>query len=168
MKRLERLFDRLCDLCAALAGAIVLGMLVVVSADIFLRYAFSRPLSWGVAFTEYGLLYMVFLGAGWLQREHGHVSVDLLTGSLPSALSRPLARITALVGAGSFALLAWYGWQVTRNQFMRGSVTPDLLSVPQYLITMVIPFGALLLALVFLRQAWNSDWKPAGKEDLAS
>lgn len=160
MQRLGWLFDRLCDLCALLAGLIVLGMLVVVSADIFLRYAFSRPLSWGIAFTEYGLLYMVFLGAGWLQREHGHVSVDLLSASLPDKISRPLARLTALLGAGAFGVLAWYGWQVTRNQFVRGSVTPDLLVIPQYLITMIVPFGAAMMAVVFLRQAWTGEWKP--------
>lgn len=152
MRRTSGLFDVLCDLCAVAAGVIVLAIMMAVSADVLLRFFFASPLSWVLQFTEYGLLYVVFLGAPWLQQERGHVAVDLLTSRLSPRYSQLFARLASLVGAVTFAIIAWYGFVLTSEQFLTGSVTADLIAVPRYLITMVIPFGSALLSISFLKQ----------------
>lgn len=152
MSRLATLFDALCNLCAIAAGCIVLAIMIAVSADVLLRYLFAMPLSWVLQFTEYGLLYIVFLGMPWLQRERGHVTVDLLTSQLPATIATLLGRAVSILGAMAFAIIAWYGAVVTAEQFIDGTMTADFIGVHRYLVTMVIPFGAAMLSVQFLRQ----------------
>lgn len=153
MTIIERGFERLCDICAGVAGVILVLLMFGVTADVLIRAVWGTPLVWILQFSEYSLVYCVFLGCAWLQRLRGHVAVDLLTSHLSPVLARPVARVSALCGAIAFGVLAWYSLKVTMHQLRLGSMTTDLISVPQAYITMILPFGSTLTAIEFLRQA---------------
>lgn len=77
MTAIERLFDRLLDLMAGLACVIVAAMFLAIVTDVVSRSTGLGGLPWVVAVCEYGLLYLTALGAPWLLRERGHVSMEV-------------------------------------------------------------------------------------------
>ena len=54
--------------CASAATLIFVAMMLVVCAEVLLRYGFNSPISWVVEISEYALLWITFLGAAWVLR----------------------------------------------------------------------------------------------------
>jgi TRAP-type C4-dicarboxylate transport system permease small subunit len=100
------------------------------------------------------LLYVTFLGATWLLKREGHVSVDVVVERL-----NPRARlwfnviISILIGALCL-VMAFSGVSATLNVYRRGVFTVTTLEVPLALLVAVIPLGFFLLFIQFLRRAY--------------
>lgn len=143
------------------AAAILVFMMLAVSVDVLMRYFFGRPLGWTTEISEYSLLYITFLGAAWVLREDGHVSVDLLPDMLSERRRVLLDVFTSLLGTTACLLLTIYGSLVTYNVFVRGIKSITLLGFPMALVHGVIPFGSLFLTIEFARRTWRrfGEWR---------
>lgn len=140
---------------AVICGGVFMFMMVVVSIDAILRYAFSSPLAWEIEVNEYLLLYVTFLGAPWLLRQDGHVRVDLLFAYIPERAAHRLTMCTSLLGGAACLVLCAVGCQSTWEAFVRGLPEIKTLAVPRWILMWVIPYGSLLLAIEFFSKAWG-------------
>jgi C4-dicarboxylate transporter DctQ subunit len=148
-------FDRLLDLFAILAGAIISFITVSVCAGILSRYFLNRPMSWVVEISEYGLLYITFLVAAWVLKQEQHVSVDLVYSRL-SPRNQAIAGIfTSVAAAIVFFIINLYGFKVTKGQFDAKYFTPSILEAPKFAITLIIPVGTFLLLLQIIRKIYH-------------
>lgn len=147
-----RAFDRLLNLLAFVAGGILVLGTLSVTLDVFLRYLFASPLRWVTEYTEYGLLYVTFLGTGWVLRNDGHVKVDVFTWWLPSRAQAGLEVIAAVIGLAVSLVLLIYGIEVSWDHYQRGVFNPTVLQTPMAPILAVIPFGGAILAIQFIRR----------------
>lgn len=78
-----RAFDRLLDAMAGVACGILVLTLVSIIYDVITRNLNMYGVTWVLAMTEYGLVYMTALGTPWLLRNRGHVSIEALRRALP-------------------------------------------------------------------------------------
>lgn len=150
--RAGRLLDRLAEASAFVACLLLVFQVAAICLDVLLRLAIDRPITGVIALTEWSLLYVAFLGAAWLQRENGHVRVDIFRSVFPQAISRGIEIGTILMGLAVTGALVWFGTQVTwikLVEFERDFF--KLPWMPLYPIYAVIPFGALLWFLMLLR-----------------
>lgn len=155
MKTLGRAFDGLVNLSALMAAAILIFIMLSVCAEIILRYFFNSPLIWVIEISEYGLLYITFLGTAWVLRREAHISVDLFI-KLFGRTGRNLLRIfCALAGIFVCFIFVRYGVSVVWEYYFSGSARPTSLEVPTFLILWVIPYGGMLLLIQFLRDLIN-------------
>jgi TRAP-type C4-dicarboxylate transport system permease small subunit len=160
--RLEGVFDRLVDAAAFMAGLLLVFQVSAVCADVILRLLFNSPVHGVTALTEWSLLYIAFLAAAWLQREHGHVSVDLLASYLPARLEKALALIAASVGLFVTGVLVVFGVWVTYNKYVEAEYDFFKLPwMPLFLIYGVIPLGSILWFVQILRQAAQTAQRPS-------
>ena len=151
---LNRLFDRILISLACVAAATIVCIALSIDFEVVMRYFFNRPIGGVIDFSEYGLLYILFLTAAWVLAREGHVKVDLLLAALPSRRQRVLNIITSLVGALACAIFFCFGVWITWEAFEAGALLWKATFVPKWPIYMIIPFGSLLLSLQFLRRAW--------------
>lgn len=151
--RAGRIFDAVLDTGAGLAGALVLGVMLVTSVKVVFRYVLRQGLIGVDQLSGLLLLYIAFLGAGWVLRHEGHVTVDLLVGRLGPGARRRLEVVNSLVGAAICFVLAWYGTVEVVDSWRRGILIPAELEIPRVVNLVVIPLGCLLLALQFVRRA---------------
>lgn len=140
-------------LLAGVSAAVLLAATAAVFAEILSRFFFGESLVWVVELSGYSLLYMTFLGAPYLLEKNRHVAIDIVTENLRPRWRTPLACATALFGAAICLYAAWYGLQVTIDQYQFGSREATVLAPRSYLLTWVFPLGMLLLAIQFLAQA---------------
>jgi C4-dicarboxylate transporter DctQ subunit len=152
MKRILAFFDILLDFTPLLTGGIIIIMMLGVSVNVVLRYIFSQPIVGLEEITEYLLLFITLIGAAWLLRENGHVSVDILLDRLNRRQKAFLSTINSLMGAFICAILTWYGSQVVYVNFQREAYFPSLLEFPKAPILAIIPIGSFLLLIQFLRR----------------
>ncbi len=163
MATFDRWLTRVENLLAALGIAVMLLIVGAVCIEIVLRTFFARPQVWVIEFTEYGLLYITFLGTAWLLRQDGHVSVDLLTNALDREWRRRLALVSAAVGFAVSVVLTVFGVIVTLDTLRRGIYKPTILEFPTWIVLLVIPLGASLLAARFLQRfvaLWQRTLEP--------
>ena len=89
MQRLEAAYGRLLELLALAACALILGMTLMICADVLLRNVRIVPglagLEWANEISE-GMLYLVtLLTAPWLMRKGPHIRVDIILRAVPSS-----------------------------------------------------------------------------------
>lgn len=80
-----------------ISSFLVYPLLFIVVYEVFMRYVFNSPTTWGFEATTflYGLHYM--FGLTYTDLHEGHVKVDIFTASLSSNLQGLLKIITNLV-----------------------------------------------------------------------
>lgn len=152
MQVFDRWLTRAENLLATL-GIIVLVLITgVVCFEIILRTFFARPQVWVIEFSEYGLLYITFLGTAWALRQGDHVRVDLLTNVLNAEWKRRLALVSQAVGFLVTIALTWFGVVATLEAQRRGLFKPTILEFPTWIVLLVIPVGSVMLVLRFLQR----------------
>jgi C4-dicarboxylate transporter, DctQ subunit len=155
VRRFWKIFDRLIDLMAALAGLILLFITVAVCYTIAMRFFFTQTTIWIMQTTEYALLWIVFLATTWLLREGGHITVDIVYGHLGAKTKGHLDLIMCVIGGLACAVMVLFGITYTYECIARGVTDVRAVTVPKWAVFIIIPIGSILLTMQFFRMAWG-------------
>lgn len=149
------IFDRIIDIFAMLAAAIVIFLMLMVSYSVGMRYLFNQPISGVAEISEYLLLFLTFLAATWVLKADGHVKLDVVTEMLAPRAKAITSAVTTIICAIASLILMWYGSKITVEHFLSGLRLTTLLMPPSYLIIFIIPLCYLLLFIQFLRKVYQ-------------
>lgn len=144
-------FDRLLNVMAGLAGAVLLFMTAAVCYTIFMRFFFSQTTIWIMQTTEYGLLWIVFLSTAWLLKERGHVITEILYSSFSDKAKRHMDIIMFMVGGITCAVCTYYGITYTYDCVVNHVTDVRAVTIPKAGIFAIIPVGFVLLTIQFFR-----------------
>ena len=161
--KLDRCLDLIHLAMAWTAAACIIFMMLAICYSVFMRYLWDKPVPSVLEISSYLMLYITFLGTAWLQRQEGHVEVDLFLGNAKPRTRAGFKAITYLGGAAVGFILAWKGSLVTIDYFRRGVTLMGILETPQFLLIAIIPIGGLLLLVEFTLKIWRFSLVAAGK-----
>jgi TRAP-type C4-dicarboxylate transport system permease small subunit len=147
-----KLINRVMAFLAALA---IIFMMLAISYSVVLRYVWDKPVAWVVEISSYLMLYITFLGTGWLLMQDGHVEVDLFLANATPRTRAVFKAITFVGGAAVGFILTWKGALVTIDYFQRNVTVMGILDTPQYLLIGIIPIGGFLLLLGFILKIYK-------------
>lgn len=146
-------FGRVLSLCGLVAGFILLAVMVLVVANVLLRYLFNAPIAGTLELTEGALPLIIFLSLAMTQYEGGHIKVILLTRNLSDKLQRALVVFAMLAGATLFAWASYAGWISAGKSFAIGEIERGSIRYPLWPVKGAIALGMTLLAVQFLIDA---------------
>jgi TRAP-type C4-dicarboxylate transport system permease small subunit len=152
LEDLGKCFDSLLKYLRLVTCLILVFITVSVCIEVVLRYFFNKPQVWVIELSEYGLLYITFLAAGWVLQAKGHITIELVTERLGERARAFLLIVRSFLISGVSMVLIWYGLRVTWTYFSRGTYNPTILEIPTAAILVVIPFGGLFLLIQSLRE----------------
>lgn len=154
------IFDRIISSLFLLAAAVLIVMMLMVCADVFLRYFFNSPLTWVMAISEYFMAWMTFLAAAWLLKKERHAIIDVVVNRLPQGTQVVFNMITSSLSALALLVLTWYTGQITLDYFVTDFHTASRPVVPLGPIFLIMPIGSLLFSIQFMRRAYGflSQW----------
>ena len=148
LARLERGIARLEAGVMVLAAVLLLAIMLIVVADVFMRYALNRPFSFTYDLVGlYLLAGLFFLSLSDTFRVRAHVSVDILVQHLPPAGRRASEIVTCLCGIPVFAAIAWLGWQRAWENWVSNDVLAGAIPWPTWASAVLVPVGCGLLVL---------------------
>ncbi len=127
------------EICAWVLGLIVL----IIVTDVFLRYALSKPFSWGLDVTSAFLLAFGFFASGYVERDNAHIRIDLVTGKLNPKVRKVLFIIGNLFCAVLCGFFIFGGFGMVQHALTIGELSPML-------IFPVAPIRMLFVAGFFL------------------
>ena len=153
LKKVTAIYDRGVDFFAFLAALIITVMVGVLLYEVFMRYVIHRPPAWAWEICECMLLLVTFLGAAWLLRRKGHVSVDIVFSRLGMKTRTVVGILTSFLAMFICFLITWAGILITIDHFRAGITIPGYLDIPKAPFLIFIPLGCFMLTMEFLRQA---------------
>jgi len=139
------MFDRGLDVLAWIAAFMLIGVIVSVMVEVFLRSFFNRPQEWVVEISEYALLYITFLSAAFVLKKEGHIVVDLLTSRLSLRKRLFLSIIQYIMISLVSMVFIYVGGKVTIDNYIRGIYNPTVLQIPIAYTLGIIPIGGFFL-----------------------
>ncbi|GAA1589870.1 TRAP transporter small permease [Leucobacter aridicollis] len=134
----------------ALVATFSLVLLQVVS-----RYVFHSPLTWTEELARFSLVWLAFLGAGFVMARRQHIAVDILAkalGKVGERIVNGIAIVVVLIVSGVLA--------VAGAQF---AVLASAIKAPATQLPMSVVYGAAAVgfALIFIHGVLNSGFDMA-------
>ena len=128
---------------------ILLGaMLGVAIYQIVARNAFGTGIIWGEDLVQAAVLWLTLIGGAVAAGPDSHIRIDLVARFGSPRFQDVAARLTALFTAILCAALGWYSIEFTKWDFLDG--TPGVGVVPAWVVEMIIPVAAAVIALRYL------------------
>lgn len=155
MKLLNAIFDRTVNVLGFLAAALIAAVMLAVTLEIGLRYFVQHSMIWIIEATQYGLVFITFLGAAWVLKRDKHISIDILLNQLSQRARDVVNIITSILGAIVCLIITAYGVMVSWDYMQMGYLYYGSLPIPAYLLAAVIPLGGFLLFIQFLKRTYS-------------
>ena len=133
---------------ALVAIGFMLAIMLVVTADVVMRYLFNSPFAWAydliALYLMAGVFYFVL---GDAHRENAHVSIDILQTRMRPRTRHLADLVTALVSLALFSLIAYVGAERAWDNFANDEVLAGNIPWPMWLSSILVPIGSALLVL---------------------
>ena len=141
MKTIKNLNTWLCRLENLFNSIVLVVILVVISMQIIMRYVFNRPLLWSEELSRYLYVWIAWMGCAFCVGTRSHISVPLLTDSLPEQVQKILAVAGNLAVTGALCYLIPHAMTYALGQkaFMASTVP-----VGRIWLFMALPAGLAL------------------------
>ena len=146
----------------SILGVLLVGMALILMAQILMRVFAKNSLSWAEEIARYFYVWSVFLSIGCTIRMKNILRVDLILEMLPKTIHKIAELVLDLVNVVLYAFLCKCSISVVQNVQVSGQTSPAL-EIPMYLIYMIIPVG---FALASLRSVQKIYFDLTGKNDV--
>ncbi|MBO6882955.1 MAG: TRAP transporter small permease [Marivita sp.] len=151
-QRLIQAIDRLTDLGGIIAGLSLLGIFLLIGAEIFSRNLLSHSLhfSWDLSGYLMGVCFLLASAAAL--KSGGHVRVTAFLEAIPRPVGRILEHAACLAGFAIAVCLSVAMIDAAWLSHVRGTTAATAFRVPLVYPQAALAFGAVLLALQCLAQ----------------
>ena len=111
VQRIDRVFD---GCVGALCVLLLAVMVIAISAQVVMRYAFSSPLTWSEELARYAMIWLAMLAAALCARHGQHIAlVRFKPGA--SRLATGLAILGPAMTCAIAGFLFWHGLDITER-----------------------------------------------------
>jgi TRAP-type C4-dicarboxylate transport system permease small subunit len=149
MDRVSQGYGRILDALMIVACLLLLGMTLLIGADVATRNLGLGGIAWSGEVSEDILYLLTLLSAPWLLRQGQHIRVDILLRALPARIGWLLEWVGDVVGLACSLYFIWYGSKVVAASYQAGAITIKTLVTPEWWLLVPLPLAFLLLAIEF-------------------
>ncbi|QJQ96744.1 MULTISPECIES: TRAP transporter small permease [Halomonadaceae] len=135
-----------------LIAAILVALILSVSANVLGRSFFNRSLPWADELARMLFIWLIFIGAAAAFARYEHIAVDFLVRKLSPRGAHALYLIQHLIITALMGVIIWGGYVVISRSTGRTAI----LGVPWNLINVSLVICAVFIAAVALWRAWQS------------
>ena len=135
------------------AAAIVVILMAMVVADIFGRKVLNKPVPMSYEVGAFMLVFIVFMGLAYSQRQRAHIRVEILTLRMPPRLRAVMDLVAFTLGIAIYGAIFYQTFKWSYHSFEIGEYVAGLVNIPKWPSQFAVAFGALLISLQFI-----SDW----------
>lgn len=149
-------FDRAAGLTSGVAfyiAVLLLLMLMVVGClDVVATQLLHRAIPGAVELSEAALAVLTFLGLAQVQRQRGHITIDLFTQRLSAVWARRMLIVSSIIELAFMVALAAASWALALRSFRLKETAIGYLSFPLYPGKALVFLGIVLATVELGRQ----------------
>lgn len=151
LERLNRTFGGIEDLMLRAAGLTTFAIMLIVGADVLMRYVLNSPFSWSYDLISIYLVPLSFFFAlsATFRRNH-HISVDILYLRYPEAVQRLCRLLVALLFGPFVFWMIWLAALDAHERYVAGDAISGTILWPTWIPSAIVAvgFAALMLRLL--------------------
>lgn len=146
MKNKITLKGILTNLDAIITGVTLSICVVLVNANVIMRYFLNSPIHWAEEVVTSLFVWTVFIGSAYAYRKHSHLGVDIVINMLPEKVKGIVKAIMSVVELLVLIMLTVISSQYvyhlifSRSGKLKIALT-DLLRVPKWWTGIAVPIG---------------------------
>ena len=152
MSNFRRWIESICSTLGAASAVLIGVMMFFITAHVFLRYAFHKPIPQAEPIAGLVLVVVVFLAVAHAQVRRAHIGVRLLVERLSRRVQRILQTIVLFISLGVFSVMIWHTTAYALSSFKTGEEDIGVLDIPLGPFRLAIPIGLALMCIVFIIQ----------------
>lgn len=158
MKNKITLKTILTNLDAIITGATLTICVILVNANVLMRYFFNTPIHWAEEVVTSLFVWTVFIGSAYAYRKHSHLGVDILVNILPGKVKSVVKAVMSVVELLVLIMLTVISSQYVYHLIFSRSgklkvVMTDLLRIPKWWTGIAVPIGfglSVIYSLYFM------------------
>jgi len=135
-------------------GLIVLALMIF--REVIARYIFRSPSVYSVEISEYIMIFVAFLSAGWVLHEDRHVNMTVFTDRLPRKIQLYLEIITSLITMAYCSIIVWKSIATVLMAYNGNYHSASAVNFPLWISYTFIPIGISILFLQYIVKIGNS------------
>lgn len=154
-RAIERIANPLSRVVDSVGRGVLAVMMLLIAADVVLRYVINRPIKGSYELIELMLVLIVYLGLAYTQAKKGHIGVDLVVSRFSPGIQGVINSTTYLLCLGGFLIITWRS--IVQSEILRvEGTTTGLLHLPLFPFMWIVALGSVLLCLMFLIEFLDS------------
>ena len=154
MKRLGKILalviEGLTHLTGWIAALSLVAAAVVVTEGVIVRKVFGISTIWQIEASVYLLIFTVFSGAAFVQKNEHHLNVDLVVIHLSPKTREVTLIVVSIISCIIAAVLTWYAWPMWWEAVVNNEHSESLWGPPLWIPYFFLPLGMTLLFLQYI------------------
>ncbi len=147
---LHRLIDGLTYLTGWTAALCLVGAALVVTEAVIVRKILGISTIWQIEASVFMLIFTVFAGAPFVQKNEHHLNVDLVIIHLSPKTRQITLIIVSIMSCLLAGILAWYAWPMWWEAVVNNEHSESLWGPPLWIPYLFLPLGMTLLFLQYI------------------
>lgn len=151
---LDRLLAIISQMLKYLAAALLVGVSILICADVVMRFFFNRPILGVAEIVANGIVIIAFLQLTYAVRQNSMLKSELILNMLGPNGKRVSDTVNALLGALLFGLIAWASWHPLVRSINTGEfVGYSSFQLPVWPVRLIIESCSILAIVAYLIHA---------------
>ncbi len=147
MSKVIQGFARAERVLSIIAGVIIVAIMLLITADISLRFLFNSPIMGTLELTEFGMVVAFYIGLAYLQSQKGHITIEIVVDRLSARTRSVLEGIVYFLCLVVFGLMSWTGWVTAMDALQVGEITYGNIPFPTAPAKFILAIGCSLVCL---------------------
>lgn len=143
-------FQRLNLVLATTSGLCLLGVMVIVTYEVVMRYFFDSPTNWVVEMSTYLVIASLFLSQAYAAQTERHVRMDFFVSKLSSRWQIRVDLLTSLVALFVWVIFSWSALRYALKAHEHSWKSSSAFGPPLWPILLTIAVSTILLCLQLL------------------
>ena len=127
----------------------------IVTEGVIVRKVFGISTIWQIEASVFLLIFVVFTGAAFVQKNEGHLNVDLVVIHLSPRTRQLTFIVVSIISCLLCALLAWYAWPMWWEAVVKNEHSESLWGPPLWIPYLFLPLGMTALFLQYIVQIFE-------------
>ena len=154
MKTVYQIFVRITDGLTVITGWVAALCLVaaalIVTEAVIVRKLLGISTIWQIEASVFLLIFTVFVGAPFVQKNEHHLNVDLVIIHLSPRTREITLVVVSFISCILTAILAWYAWPMWWETVVKNEHSESLWGPPLWIPFLFLPLGMTLLFLQYI------------------
>ena len=154
MKTAYQIFVRITDGLTVITGWVAALCLVaaalIVTEAVIVRKLLGISTIWQIEASVFLLIFTVFVGAPFVQKNEHHLNVDLVIIHLSPRTRELTLIVVSIMSCILTAILAWYAWPMWWETVINNEHSESLWGPPLWIPFLFLPLGMTLLFMQYI------------------
>jgi TRAP-type C4-dicarboxylate transport system permease small subunit len=149
-KTLVWIVDTLTNITGWIAALCLVAAALIITEAVLVRKLLGASTIWQIEASVFLLIFTVFVGAAFVQKNDHHLNVDLLIIHLPPKVREITLIAVSIVSCILVAILAVYAWPMWWESWINSEHSESLWGPPLWIPYLFLPLGMTLLFLQYI------------------